>query len=164
MSTASTTIISITDTIYYDLLTQSGIRRRLERRYNAKIIPRIIVVATGLLCYVLSVFVSSIGETIINLAFANFGVCGGPFLGLILCAFLDKKFKPPSNIVIRSTVIALIISAIGGFGSVLGLTIPGVIISPLWWTPVGCTINVALCMAAKVCTKELDNNENLIMK
>ena len=69
----------------------------------------------------LSILASLLGETVLSLAFANFGVCGGPFLGMITCAFIDHRMIQNERSVIIGTIIALIICAIGGYGSVFGL-------------------------------------------
>ena len=81
-----------------------------------------------------------LGKTILTLAFANFGVCGGPFLGLVLCAF--SSFTTAHS-AIFGTVCSLCICAFGGFGGVLfpGFKIVG---SSLWWSPIGASITVLL--------------------
>ena len=87
---------------------------------------------------------NSLGKTVIKLAFANFGVCGGPFLGLITAGFLQEKLQFKPITVFISTSVSLVVSAVGGFGTVLGLKMTGIIISPLWWTPFGFTFNLLL--------------------
>ena len=92
----------------------------------------------GVICASLSLLASRVGKTILYLAFASFGIFGGPFLGLVMCAYrtvsteyFDMKVDSLSNsafrpfasgtTVIVSTLISLSLCSICGFGSVLGL-------------------------------------------
>ena len=115
------------------------------------------VIITGLSCYILAIVVNLLGDTVIKLAFANFGVCGGAFLGLIIAGFTKEMIGFNSVSVCIGTGLSLIICAVGGFGGVIGLNIPGITISPLWWTPIGCSIMLCLSLLIKIFTKS--NND-----
>merc|ERR1712137_992508 len=78
----------------------------------------------------MALLVAKLGKTIIHMAFANFGICGGPFLGLIL-------------------------TGVGGFGGIFG--IEKFRISPLWWTPIGCLTNLMLCFIGTMIQRRIIN-------
>jgi len=135
LSTSSSMIVSIVDTLHYDMK-GLGFGRILQ----PKLVPRALSVVVGVISAALSLLAARLGKTILTLAFANFGVCGGPFLGLVLCAFCSFT---TAHSAIFGTVCSLCICAFGGFGGVLfpGFKIFG---SSLWWSPIGASITILL--------------------
>merc|ERR1712131_407904 len=133
LSTSSSLIVSIVDTLHYDM---KGLG--LGKLLQPKLVPRALSVTVGVLSVSLSLLAARLGETILSLAFANFGVCGGPFLGLVLCAFCNFT---TARSAIFGTVCSLCICAFGGFGGVLGFKLLG---SALWWSPIGASITLLL--------------------
>ena len=91
LSTSSSIIISISDCVHYDFLSFNKFGPIIEKRIGTNCAPRIVSIITGIVCYAMALLVAKLGKTIIHMAFANFGICGGPFLGLI-CVALQEVY------------------------------------------------------------------------
>jgi len=154
LSTSSSIIISISDCVHYDFLSFNKFGPIIEKRIGSNCAPRIISIITGIVCYAMALLVAKLGKTIIHMAFANFGICGGPFLGLI-CAALQEKWTIDSNVASASTLTSLILTGVGGFGGIFG--IEKFRISPLWWTPIGCLTNLMLCFIGTMIQRRIIN-------
>jgi len=158
LSTSSSIIISITDCIHYDFLSFNKFGPILKNKMGKNFAPRLISILVGFVCFAAAIIVAKLGNTVIHLAFANFGICGGPFLGLI-CLAIQERWIIDSNVASASTVTSLILTGIGGFGGIFG--IEQFRISPLWWTPIGCLTNLFFCFVGTIIQNLLkQNHEN----
>ena len=93
LSTSSSIIISISDCVHYDFLSFNKFGPMIEKRIGTNCAPRFVSIITGIICYAMALLVAKLGKTIIHMAFANFGICGGPFLGLICAAMQEVRLS-----------------------------------------------------------------------
>jgi len=107
LSTASSIIAVISSTVHLDLL------EKKSRRFGRfEITGRAVSVITGILCYLLALIIAHSGNSVIKLAMTNFGVCGGPILGLYSIAFFTNHRTRSAQL---GTLFSLIITSILGY-------------------------------------------------
>lgn len=142
LSTASSITAVISSTAYTDLIRATRLEDWLVIQCPSlrTHLGRLISFLTGIVCYICAIGIGKLGSTVIKLAMTNFGVCGGPILGIFILA-LSNKFSTSTG-ALMGMVSGLSITGMLGFGSVFGLEqfqIPF-----LWMTGIGALVTVLI--------------------
>lgn len=142
LSTASSIIAVISSTTYTDLVRGSRFEDCLINKYPAlrQHFGRALSLLCGVVCYIAAIGIGQLGATVIKLAMTNFGVCGGPILGLFCLALYWPGSSSTGAVV--GLMGGLIITGMLGFGAVAG--IEQFQIPFLWLTGIGTVVTVAL--------------------
>ena len=93
LSTASSIIAVISSTSRTDLIRGTRFEDWLfiKMPFLRTNFNRLLSLLSGIVCYVCAVGIAALGSTVIKLAMTNFGVCGGPILGLFCLSFVEES-------------------------------------------------------------------------
>ena len=142
LSTASSITAVISSTAYTDLIRGTGLEDWLVIKFTSlrTHLGRLISFITGIVCYICAIGIGKLGSTVIKLAMTNFGVCGGPILGIFILA-ISNKFSTSTG-ALMGMVSGLTITGMLGFGTVFGME--QFLIPFLWMTGIGALVTVLI--------------------
>lgn len=155
LSTASSIIAVIASTTHTDLIKGTRFADWLQVNYPkiSENTGRCLSLSCGLICYLMAVGIGQLGSTVIRLAMTNFGVCGGPILG-VFCMGLWSKNKSSTGVLI-GLLGGMVITGVLGFGAVFG--IEHFKIPFLWMTCIGTMTTVCIGLVASLFWSEKEN-------
>lgn len=122
LSTASSIIAVISSTTRTDLFRGTAFEEWLfvKMPFLRQNFNRFLSLISGIICYICAVGIAALGSTVIKLAMTNFGVCGGPILGVFCLAFVEEStLKVTSLGAFVGLAVGLSVTGILGFGSVI---------------------------------------------